>query len=184
MNIFIEEKKEAFDESIEFAKKEFMQIRSGRAHSGLVDNLVVEVYGTATPLKQIASISVPDAISIAVEPYDKSVIKDIERSLSMQLKGMSLSNEGALLRIRVPSLTEETRKELLKVISEKAEKARISLRKVRDAIKEDITNAHKNKEISEDEFYSYKKELDEITSAYSDQVEALREKKEHSMMEI
>lgn len=184
MNPYIEGKKAEFENVIEHTKKEFSSIRTGRAAANMIEDIQVEAYGSRTPLKHLASIGVSDASSMTVEPFDKSLIKDIEKAMSTGNKGFTVANEGQKLRVRVPALTQENRKELVKLLGEKTEKGKVQLRQVRDDIKNAITEAHKNKEIPEDAFYAYKEELDKITKEYTAQIDEMKKQKEEHLMAV
>jgi len=183
-NIYIEKNKSELDKNIEHLNKELASLRTGRAQATLVENVQVEAYGAITPLKQLASISVPEAKSIAIEAWDKSILKDIEKALTHSNLGLSIVNAGEKLIAKVPAMTEENRKQLLKVVGEKIEEARIGIRKVRDKIKEMILTAEKDKEITQDDKYEFLADLDNFVSDYNDKIEELKEKKEKDIMTI
>jgi len=170
-----------FDKIIEHAQNELMSVRTNRATPALIENLKVDVYGSKVPLIQIAGITSPETKQLMVEPWDKNVLKDVEKAIETAGLGLSVSNEGNFLRISMPSMTEETRKEILKVLNEKLEKLRTSLRLLRDKIKEEILKLEKEKEISEDEKYSLIEDLDKITREYTDKINDLGKKKEEEI---
>jgi ribosome recycling factor len=134
-NSFIDKKKVEFDKAIEHFKTELGSLRTGRAQSAVVENIMVEAYGAQTPLKQLAAISIPEPKTISIQPWDKSIIKDIEKAFSYSNLGLSIVNVGDKLVVKLPAMTEENRKELVKVIGQKLEAAKISLRRVRDEIR-------------------------------------------------
>ncbi len=183
-NIYIDKNKAEFDKVISHFKEELMALRTGRAQTMLVENIQVEAYGATTPLKQLASISVPEAKSISIEPWDKSVLKDIEKALTYSNLGLSVVNTGEKLIAKIPPMTEENRKGILKIISEKSEKTRISLRQLRDQLKEEILAAEKNKGITEDDKYSYLADLDNFVSDYNKKIEEMAKEKEQEIMTI
>lgn len=183
-NIYIDQKKEEYEKTIEHLKKELSGLRTGRAQATLVENVQVEAYGTMTPLMQLASISVPDAKSIAIEAWDKSILKDIEKALSYSNLGFSVVNTGEKLIAQVPPMTEENRKDLLKILGEKVEASKISLRQIRDDIKEDILTGEKNKEITEDDKYKFLTDLDNFTTDYNKKIEQIAEEKEKEIMTV
>jgi ribosome recycling factor len=133
------------------------------------------------PLTQLASIQAPEPKMLTVEPWDKNVIKDVEKAIQAASLGLSIVNEGTFLRVTIPPMTEESRKELVKVLSDKLENARQAIRGVRDKVKEEITSAEKNKEISEDDKYKLIEDLDELTRKYNDQVKEVGDKKEQEI---
>lgn len=183
-NIYIAQNKEDFNKALEHLKKELQTLRTGRAQATLLENLQVEAYGAMTPLNQLASISVPDAQTIAIEPWDKSIIKDIEKALSYSNLGLSVTNAGDKLMAKVPPMTEENRRDLLKILGKKAEDAKVSIRQARDKVRETIIEAEKNKEITEDDKYKYLTELDNFTTDFNKQVEQLAEQKEQEIMKV
>lgn len=184
MNIYIQTKKEEFDKVIEFFKKEISVLRTGRANPAILEGVQVEAYGTKTPLNGVAAINVADGQSLVIAPWDKSVSKDIEKAIVQADLGVSVVNEGDKIRISMPKMTEENRKEIVKKLNEKQEHARISFRKVRDEIKGDIEKAEKEKEIAEDDKYKFIKELDDEIGKYNTALKELRDKKETDIMTI
>ncbi len=170
--------KPQFEKTLDFLRQEISSIRTNRATPALLENIQVEVYGSKMPLIQLASIQAPEANILTVEPWDRQVIKDVEKAIHNASLGLSVANEGTFLRINIPPMTEETRKELLKVLNHKLEQARQAVRGVRDKVKEEIIQAEKNKEISEDDKYKLIEELDEMTREYTGHIQTIGEKKE------
>ena len=159
-------------------------MRTGRANAALIEHLVVEAYGSLTPLQHLASISVPDAKTITINPWDKSVLKDIERAISVANIGVNPLNDGVILRLVLPPLTEENRKALIKILGQRLEHAKIALRGIRDGIKDEIYKAEKAKEITEDDRYDLQKDLDDMTKEYTVVIEAFGETKEQEIMTV
>jgi len=184
MNQYIQAKQADFTKSIDFFKKDISSIRTGRANPAMLDGVFVEAYGTRTALVGLASISVPEARSIVVTPWDKTITKDIEKAITAANLGINPVNEGDKIRLVVPQLTEENRKELVKKLSEKMETARIALRQIRDEIKEAIEAAFKDKAISEDDKFRFIKELDEEITKQNDALKSIKDKKEEEIMTI
>jgi len=184
MNEFIKNKETEFVKILDFFKKEIATIRTGRANPAVLDGVSVSAYGAMTTLNGLASISVPDAQSIVVSPWDKSVLKDIEKAIVEADLGLGIVNEGTLIRLTVPKMTEENRKVLVKKLHQKQEEAKISLRKVRDEIKTNIEKAEKAKEITEDDKFDFIKELDEEIRKRNDEIKSLTDKKENEIMTI
>ena len=184
MNKYIQAKQADFSKAIEFFKKDISSLRTGRANPSILDGILVEAYGAKTPLVGLASITVPEARSLVVSPWDKSIIKEVEKAIMAADLGITPVNEGDKIRLVVPSLTEENRKKLVKKLSEKMETGRISLRQTRDEIKESIEAAFKNKEISEDDKFRFFKELDEETARRNDELKKIKDKKEEEIMTI
>ncbi len=178
----LNDKKSEFQKIIEHTKQELGSIRTNRATPSLVENIKVDVYGTKMPLIQVASITSPEAKQLIIEPWDKNILKDIEKSIKTVSLGLSVANEGNFLRVTMPPMTEETRKEVIKMLHEKLEKGRISIRGLRDNIKEEIVQAERNKEIGEDEKYKLIEELDKLTREYIEEINEIGEKKEEEVI--
>lgn len=170
-----------FDKVIEHVKVDIGSLRTNRATPSMLENLMVEVYGSKMPLSQLGSIQSPEPRMLTVEPWDKSVIKNVEKAIQTASLGLGVSNEGTFLRITLSPMTEETRRELIKVLNDKLESGRRSLRGVRDDIKEKVITAEKNKEITEDERYKLIEDLDKTVREYNDKVEELGKKKEEEI---
>ena len=145
MHSLLENHKSKFEQTIARLKDDLATMRVGRANPLLVENIVIEAYGAKTPIKQLASISVPEARTILVQPWDKGIIKEVEKGIVAANIGINPVNEGQQLRLTVPQLTEESRKELTKSVSEKEEKARVAIRQVRDRVKEEIVSQERDK---------------------------------------
>ena len=170
--------------SIDSLKEEFKKIRSGRANAGLVEGLMVDYYGNKTPLKQLASISVPEPRLIVVQPWDKGSLADIEKAFHKSDLMLTPNNDGKVIRIAVPALTEERRKELVKVAKGKAEDARIAIRNIRRDGNDEIKAAEKEGHVSEDDSKKAISEIQKITDEYIEQVNTLLEAKEEEIMEV
>lgn len=184
MNIYLQNEQEEFVKAIEHFQKEISSLRTGRANPALLDNILVDAYDSKSPLSGLASVSVPDARSIIVSPWDKTVLKNIEKAIIEANLGLSVTNEGDKIRAIVPLMTEENRKDLVKNLNEKMEKARVSIRQIREVVKEAIENASKNKEIGEDDKFRAIKELDEEVNKRNDLIREIRDKKERDIMTI
>ncbi|NTU98397.1 ribosome recycling factor [Candidatus Falkowbacteria bacterium] len=184
MNKYIQGKQEEFVKSIDFFKKEIAVLRTGRANPGMLDGILVEAYGAKTPLNGVASVSVSDARSMVVAPWDKSVLKDIEKAIVEADLGLGVVNDGDKIRLNIPAMTEENRKHLVKKLNEQMEEARIAIRKIREEVKQDIETAEDDKEISEDDKYRFVKELDEEVHKLNDEIKQVRDKKEEEIMTI
>lgn len=180
----IEDKKQSFDGAVEHFSNEMAKIRTGRAHPGLVENLSVDYYGTRTPLRQIASISIPEARQILISPWDKGSLVLIEAAIRESDLGLNPGNDGVALRITLPALTEETRKNLVKSLNSRAEEARITVRNIREEIWKDIQDFEKAGDISEDDKFAGKEELQKIVDEYNQKLETLRKKKEEEVMTV
>ncbi len=184
VNQYIQVKQADFTKAIDFFKKDIAVIRTGRANPSILDGIFVEAYGAKTALIGLASIAVPEARSIVITPWDKSITKDIEKAIIAADLGINPVNEGDKIRLVVPQLTEENRKDLVKKLNEKLETARISLRQIRDQIKDSIEQAFKDKAISEDDKFRFIKELDEEIAKQNDALKSAKDKKEEEIMTI
>lgn len=184
MNKYLQTKQAEFIKAIDFFKKDISVLRTGRANPAVLDGVLVGAYGTKMPLNGLASLTVADAKCIVVSPYDKSILKDIEKAIVEVGLGFGVINEGDKLRLTVPLMTEENRKELVKKLNEKAETARVAIRQAREEIKTDIEKAEENKEISEDDKFRFIKELDEEVRKKNEDLKEIRDKKEEEIMTI
>lgn len=184
MNQYIQSKQEELQKAIDFFKKDIANLRVGRANPNMLDGVQAEAYGVRTPLSGLASITVTDARSMTVTPWDKNLLKDIEKAIVEARLAVGVVNEGEKIRISIPQMTEENRKDLVKKLNEKMESARISVRQARDEIKDNIERAEKDKEISEDDKFRFISELDEEARSRNDELKEIRDKKEEEIMTI
>ncbi len=180
----IESKKPELENAITRFKEELAKLRTGRANPALVENILVECYGSKTLLKQLASISVPEARLITINPWDKSALSAIEAAISASDLGLNPNNDGQIIRLNLPPLNEERRQELVKILNQKAEEARISVRNIREEIWREIQNKEKSGEISEDDKFKGKDKLQEVIDEYNNKIEELRERKEKEIMTV
>ncbi|USR79960.1 ribosome recycling factor [Arcanobacterium pinnipediorum] len=178
------EAEEKMGKAIEVAHNDFSKIRSGRANPELFTSLVVDYYGAPTPLQQLATVSVPEARTVLISPYDRSAMKDIERAIQESDLGLNPTDDGQVLRINLPALTEERRREYVKLAKTKGEDARISIRAIRRKAKETLDKIKKDGDAGEDDVERAEKELETLTKKYVDKVDALLESKEKELMEI
>jgi ribosome recycling factor len=170
--------------AIEALKKEFASIRTGRASLALLDAIVVNYYGTSTPLQQLASLSIPESRQIAIQPWDPKIIPDIEKSIMKSDLGITPVNDGRMIRIHIPPLTEERRKQLVKVVKKKAEEAKIAIRNVRRDTNEELKKLEKAKHLSEDDVKRSQDEIQKITDSYITKVDEILAHKEKEIMEV
>ena len=184
MGSLIDSYQSDFDKSLAVLKDELATLRVGRANPLMVENILVEAYGTKTALKQLASITAPEARTILIQPWDKTVAKEVEKAIIQANIGINPVNEGQQIRLTVAPLTEESRKELTKSVGEKMENTRIAMRQVRDKAREEIIKQEKNKEITQDDKYDLQKELDELAKDYNEQIKNLGEKKAKEIMTL
>lgn len=169
---------------VEALKREFAGIRTGRASVGLLDGITVEYYGTQTPLNQVATLSVPESSLIVIQPWDVSVIKNIEKALLRSDLGITPSNDGKVIRLAIPPLTEERRKELVKLVKKRAEEKKVSVRQVRRDANDQLKNLEKNKEITEDDRHQGQDHIQKLTDQYIQKIDDATEHKEKEIMEI
>ncbi|MDI3496622.1 MAG: ribosome recycling factor [Patescibacteria group bacterium] len=184
MNQYLEARQVDFEKAITFFKNEIATIRTGRANPAILEGVKVEAYGTLNPLSAVASIGVADSRNILVTPFDRNVIKNIEKAIVDNNLGLGVINDGSKVRLTVPPLTEENRRELVKKLNEKMERARINLRQAREGIKSVIEKAFEEKSISEDDKFRFIKELDEYSAKKNEELKEIRDKKEKDIMEI
>ncbi len=180
----IDSYKEQFSKTIEFLKQDISGLRTGRASASIVEDVMVEAYGSFQPLKAVASISIADAKTINVEPWDKSLMQAVETGIRNSDVGINPVNDGKLIRLPLPDLTAERRQELIKVLHKKLEEARIAIRKIREEVRQSIDKAEKAKEMGEDEKFSLQEKLEEIVKDYNEQVKDIGEKKEKEIATI
>jgi ribosome recycling factor len=175
----IEDGRERMAKSVEATKHEFASVRTGRASPALLDRIVVDYYGTATPLKQLATISAPEPRMLALQPYDKTSIKAIERAILESDVGLTPGNDGNLIRLSVPELTEERRKQLVKVVRNIAEEGRVAIRNVRRSVMHDLRELKESGDAGADDEHRAETELQKATDArIADLDEALKHKEE------
>ena len=171
------------EEVLEGFRRELARIRTGRASASLLDGIRVNYYGSSVPLKQVASISVPESRLLVIQPWDKSVLGEIERAIQRSELGLNPVNDGKVIRLPIPPLTEERRKELVRLVRKRAEEFRVSLRSVRREAMERLKRQRKEGEISEDDFYRLQEEVQRITDRFVKEVDAALAAKERENLE-
>lgn len=171
-------------QQIERLKDEFQKIRSGRAHAGVIENIIVDHYGTKQPVKALGTIGVLNAQTLTVEPWDKTALEPIAGAISKAQNGLSAVVEGERVRIPFPPLSQERREEFVKFATQKAEDAKIQIRRLRDEERKDLQKQEKNKDISKDEHFKAKESLDKICKEYFDKIDELRNGKEKELSEM
>lgn len=184
INEVLAEARQKMEKAIEALKTDFATMRTGRASTSLVDKLPVEYYGTQTPLQELALISTPEPQLITVKPYDPGSLKNIERAILQSNIGLTPNNDGKIIRLQVPSLTEERRRELSKTASRRVEEAKVSIRNARRDQLDTLRSFEKDSLISEDDFYKGKDDLQELTDQYINKVDQLGAAKEKEIIEI
>lgn len=170
------------EQAIDHVASEFSTVRTGRANPQLLQRITVEYYGSPTPLQQLASISVPEPRMLVVHPFDKSSVANIERALQVSELGLNPTNDGNVIRIAFPPLTEERRKDLIKVVKNMAEEARVAVRNVRRHSKTDMESLHG--EISDDDIRRGEEELQKLTDRFIEMVDRQLAHKEEELMEV
>ncbi|MEP7765214.1 ribosome recycling factor [Sanguibacter sp. 25GB23B1] len=178
------EAEDKMDKAIQVAKDDFATIRTGRANASMFSRIVVEYYGTPTPLQQLASFNTPEARTILLTPFDKTALPAMERALRDSDLGVNPSNDGNVIRIVLPVLTEDRRKEYVKLAKTKAEDSRVSVRSIRRKAKETLDRLVKDGEAGEDEGTRAEKELEAITKRHVEAIDALLSNKEAELLEV
>ncbi len=180
----IEGKRGNFENAAMHFSEEAAKIRTGRANPGLVENLLVDYYGTKTPLKQIANINIPEARQILIQPWDKGSLVMIEAAIRESDLGVQPGNDGQNIRLTLPQLTEDRRKEFVKILNQRAEEGKISVRTIREELWKEIQELEKEGMISEDDKFRGKDELQKIVDEYNAKIESVREKKEEEILTV
>jgi len=178
------EAEEKMEKAIEVAKEDFATIRTGRANPAMFNKLLVDYYGAPTPLQQLASFQPPEARTILITPFDKSAMHEIEKTLRDSNLGVNPNNDGAVIRINLPQLTEERRKEYIKLARHKGEDAKVSIRNIRRKAKEEMDRLVKDGEVGEDEGARAEKELESVTKKFVDTVDELLKHKEAELLDV
>jgi ribosome recycling factor len=184
INDILAEARKSMEASAEALKNDLSTMRTGRASTGLVNKLLVEYYGTPTQLQELALISVPEPQLIAIRPYDPGALKNIERAIMQSDLGLNPNNDGKIIRLQIPSLTEQRRQDLTKTASKRVEEARISIRHARRDSVDDMKSFEKEKMISEDEFYKGRDEVQKLTDEYIKKVDEIGKAKEKEILEV
>jgi len=175
---------EDLEKNMNFFKSEIASLSIGRATPHLVEDVSVDYYGTPTPLKQVATIGIPDARTITIAPFDRSILKDIEKAINLAQLGLNPGNNGEMIRIAVPQPTEERRKDLAKLLNKILENARIGVRNAREEAMKEIKNAEKNGEISEDDRFTQQEEIQKLVNEANAKLEEESKKKEAEILTV
>ncbi len=181
---FLADAKRRMDKSIEATHHEFNSIRTGRASPALLDRITIDYYGTPTPLKSLASISAPEARLLVVQPFDPGAIKNIERAIQESDLGLTPSNDGKLVRLPIPALTEERRKDLVKVVRRVAEEGKVAIRNVRRDIMQHLKELVVNGEVGDDEEHRAEQQVQKVTDDHTKSIDDLLKVKEAEIMEV
>jgi ribosome recycling factor len=181
---FIQDATRRMDRSIEAAHEHFNTVRTGRASAALLDRIQVDYYGTATPLKQLATISAPEARLLTIQPFDPSSIRTIERAIQESDLGLTPSNDGKVIRLPIPQLTEERRKELVRVVRQMAEESRVAVRNVRRDVMHDLKELVHNGDVGDDEERRAEDRVQKLTDEHVKRIDELLKSKEAEIMEV
>ncbi len=178
------EAEEKMERAVEFAKDEFAAIRTGRATPGMFSRIVIDYYGAPTPLPQMASIAIPEPRMVLIKPHDPSQIKAMEKALRDSDLGVNPNNEGTQIRLLIPAMTEERRREMIKVARHKGEEAKVAIRNIRRKAKEELDRLVKDGEVGEDDGRRAEKELDDLTHKFVANVDEILKHKEVELLEV
>ena len=170
--------------TVESTQRAFNTIRTGRANASLLDKITVDYYGSPTPLKSLANITTPDSTTILIQPYDRNTLNLIEKAISMSDVGLTPNNDGSLIRLNIPPLTSERRKELVKIAAKYAEEGRVAIRNIRRDALDTIRKLEKNAEISEDEARDQQDKLQKLTNKYTTRIDELLTEKEKDITTV
>ena len=180
----LEDCRDKMAKAVGHTQAEFSTVRTGRAAPALVEKLRVDYYGTEVPLQQLAGIQVPEARLMVITPYDKGSLKAIEKAIQHSDLGINPSNDGVLIRLAFPQLTEERRKEMVKVVHHKAEDGRVAVRNVRRAIRKDLESLEKDGDISSDDLERAEKDLERVTQQYVAEIDRMLHHKEEELLVV
>ena len=178
------EYKRKMSKTIEVLKSQYATVRAGRANAGVLDQITVEYYGTDTPLNQVASIAVPDPRTITIQPWDGSILKGIEKAIQASDLGINPQNDGKIIRLSFPQLTEERRKDLVKQVKKYAEDGKVAIRNIRRDAMDDFKALKKSGELTEDDLKNAEKELQKLTDEFIKEVDNVTASKEKELYEI
>ncbi|SFA73645.1 MULTISPECIES: ribosome recycling factor [unclassified Bacillus (in: firmicutes)] len=176
--------KDKMTKAIQAYTRELASIRAGRANASLLDRITVDYYGAPTPVNQLAGISVPEARLLVIQPYDKSILGEIEKAILKSDLGLNPSNDGSLIRLAIPQLTEERRKDLVKLVKKESEDAKIAIRNVRRDANDDLKKLEKNGEITEDDLRGYADDIQKLTDEHIVKIDQITKDKEKEILEV
>jgi ribosome recycling factor len=180
----LKDAEERMGKAIEALRRELSTIRTGRANTGLVEHLKVDYYGTPTPLKQLASVSVPEARLLTIQPWDKGSLGAIEKAIQKSDLGLTPNNDGSIIRLVIPQLTEERRKDLVKLVHKKLEDGRVAIRNVRRDAHSMLRELLHDKEISEDQEHNAQEDLQKVTDTFIAEADGVGKEKEQELLEV
>ena len=176
--------KDKMTKAIQAFSRELASIRAGRANASLLDRITVDYYGAPTPVNQLAGISVPEARLLVIQPYDKTILGDIEKAILKSDLGLNPSSDGNIIRIAIPALTEERRKELVKVVKKEAEEAKVAIRNIRRDGNDELKKLEKTGDITEDDLRGYSDDIQKVTDEYISKVDTVTKEKEKEILEV
>ncbi|RBP06787.1 ribosome recycling factor [Rossellomorea aquimaris] len=183
-NTIITNAKERMTKAIQTFSRELASIRAGRANASLLDKITVDYYGAPTPVNQLAGISIPEARMLVIQPYDKSALGDIEKAILKSDLGITPTSDGNIIRIVVPALTEERRKELVKLVKREAEDAKVAIRNIRRDANDELKKKEKSGDITEDDLRGYSDDVQKATDESIVKIDAIAKDKEQEMLEV
>jgi ribosome recycling factor len=184
MDELIDDAKRRMDKSVDATVHEFNTVRTGRASAGLLDRIHVDYYGQRTPLKQLATINVPEPRMLTIQPFDPSTLKTIERAIQESDLGLTPSNDGRIIRLPIPQLTEERRKELVKVVRHLAEEGRVAVRNIRRDVMHDLKELVRDGEVGDDEERRAEERVQKLTNEHVTRIDELLKRKEEEILEV
>jgi len=176
--------KDKMTKAIQAYSRELASIRAGRANASLLDRITVDYYGAPTPVNQLAGISVPEARLLVIQPYDKTILGEIERAILKSDLGLNPTNDGSIIRIAIPALTEERRKELVKVVKKEAEEAKVAIRNIRRDANDDLKKREKAGDITEDDLRGYSDDIQKVTDENISKIDSMTKEKEKEILEV
>lgn len=176
--------KDKMTKAIQAYTRELGSIRAGRASASLLDKIVIDYYGAPTPVNQLAGVSVPEARLLVIQPYDKSILGEIEKAILKSDLGLTPNNDGTLIRLAIPALTEERRKELVKVVKKESEGAKVAIRNIRRDANDDLKKLEKNGDISEDDLRGYSDDVQKLTDDHINKIDQITKTKEQEILEV
>lgn len=180
----IDQTKERMTKAIQALSRELSTIRAGRASASLLDKITVDYYGSPTPINQIAGVATPEARLLTIQPYDKTALGDIEKAIQKSDLGISPSNDGTVIRIAIPALTEERRKDLVKLVKKEAEEAKVGIRNIRRDANDELKKLEKKSEITEDDLRGFSENVQKLTDDYIVKIDQVAKDKEKEILEV
>jgi ribosome recycling factor len=180
----VEEARERMDDALDAMRREFATVRTGKATPALLDTVRVDAYGSKLPVNQVATIHTPEPSLLVVQPFDKSLMHEVERAIQIADLGLNPSNDGNVIRVPIPALTEERRKEYVKLLHKMAEEGRVSIRHARRTVRDELHEKVKEHEISEDEGHRREEALEKLTHEYIDRIDELVKHKEQEVLAL